>query len=274
MDKIISSEQVHGFVAEIRNLRQGYVTNFYWDDQKHPYWVENGSLLYQKFEGCYLLQHNNGGFTNLFYIACNMDAVTNAIQHASLENDGVIDVVIKQEGKGEVEALKAIGFEAYKYLYRMSHVGRMVGNDWFQDSRVKYAVKEDAPLVQDIFLRDFDPIAEQLPSIKEIEDFVDRKQLLVIKDEDKICGFLIYELTGVTWYLRYWYTSPEYRNKGIGAGLLRTSLLYGIESKRQILWVISENENAIKRYEHYGFQKELVNDYVMIKKFTPPPLAK
>lgn len=33
MDKIISLEQVQGFVADIRNLRQGFVTNFFWDDQ-------------------------------------------------------------------------------------------------------------------------------------------------------------------------------------------------------------------------------------------------
>ncbi len=265
MDKILSFDQVQSYVAEIRNLRIGYMTNFYWDDQKHPYWVEDGSLLYQKSEGCYLLMHQTGSFSNLFYIACNMESVTNAIQQVSFEGDIVIDVVIKKDGKGELDALKGIGFETYKHLYRMRRVGRIVGNDWFQDPRVKLAEKEDAPLVRDIFLRDFDPITEQLPSVKEIEDFVSRRQLLLIKDDDKICGFLIYELTGVTWYLRYWYTSPEYRDKGIGAGLLKTSLVQGIESKRQILWVISDNENAIKRYEHYGFQKELVNDYVMIK---------
>jgi ribosomal protein S18 acetylase RimI-like enzyme len=114
--------------------------------------------------------------------------------------------------------------------------------------------------------KDFDPLAEQLPTIKELKDYVKRQQLLVIKEGDDLCGFLIFELTGVTWYLRYWYTSPDHRNKGIGAGLLKTSLLYGVDSKRQIFWVIAANENAIKRYEHYGFTRENMNDYVMIKR--------
>ena len=135
-----------------------------------------------------------------------------------------------------------------------------------RDPRVKYGEKIDTALVDIAMQRDFDPLAEQLPSLKELEDYAERKQLLVIKDGDNLCGFLIFEITGVTWYLRYWYTSPDYRNKGIGAGLLRTSLLYGIESKRQIFWVIADNENAIKRYEHYGFKKENMNDYVMIKR--------
>ena len=103
-------------------------------------------------------------------------------------------------------------------------------------------------------------------SLKELEDFAERLQLLVIKDGDKLCGFLIAEIIGVSWYLRYWYTSQDYRNQGIGAKLLKTSLLMAGETKRQMFWVISDNDNAIKRYEHYGFKRENMNDYVLIKK--------
>ena len=158
MDKVLSSEQVQGFVVEIRNLRHGYVTNFFWDDQKHPYWVENGSLLFQKSEECYLLIHNNGTFSNLFYIACNLEAVTNAIQQATFENDSVIDVVIKKEGRGEVEALKAIGFETYKNLYMMSHIGLLADDNWEKSEDVIHANMTDCQLVFDALQRGFDPI--------------------------------------------------------------------------------------------------------------------
>lgn len=266
MDKIISAEQVQGFVAEIRNLRQGYVTNFFWDDQKYPYWVGDGSLLYQKSDGCYLLVHQCGSFSNLYYIACNIENVTNAILQSSFENDIVIDVVIKKEGKGEVDALKAIGFGPYKSLYRMSHIGLLADDSWEKCDDVIYASMADCQLVFDALQKDFDPISEQLPSLQEVKDYANRNQLLVIKDEDKLCGFLIFELSGTTtWYLRYWYTSPSYRNQRVGARLLKTALVIGKNTKRQQLWVISENENAIKRYKHYGFQKEPYNDFVMIK---------
>lgn len=266
MDNIISFEQVQGFVIEIRNQRQGYITNFFWDDQKHPYWVENGSLLYKKSDECYLLLHNNGSFSNLFYIACNMEAVTKAILQATLENDSVIDVIIKKDGKGEVEALRAIGFETYKSLYRMSHIGLLANDNWEKSEDVTYASMADCQFVFNALHKDFDPICEQLPSLQEVKDYAQREQLLIIKDEDKLCGFLIFEISGTTsWYLRYWYTSPEYRNQRVGARLLKTALMIGKKTKRQQLWVISENENAIKRYEHYGFQRESYNDIVMIK---------
>ena len=266
MDKIVSAEQVQGFVAEIRNLRQGFVTNFFWDGQKHPYWVSEGSLSYQKSEGCYLLLHHNGSFSNLFYIATSMAVVADAVSQALLESDCVIDVVIKKEGKGEVEILKGIGFETYKYLYRMSHIGLLADDSWERSDDVKYASMSDCRLVYDALQKDFDSRCEQLPSLQEVNDYAQRNQLLVIKDGDKLCGFLIFEISGTTsWYLRYWYTSPDYRNQKVGARLLKTALVIGKETRRQQLWVISENDNAIKRYEHYGFQKEPVNDYVMIK---------
>lgn len=266
MRKIESYEQTQGFVRQIRELRQGFVTNFYWDDNKHPYWIAEDSFVYEQSDNCILMLHCSEKFANLFYIATSFSAFGELLNKFQIEGTLVVDVVCKGEGTAEQEAFEKLGFEKYQHLYRMSHVGRIVGTDWMQDPRVKYGEKTDVALVYNAMQKDFDPLAEQLPSLKELEDYAERKQLLVIKDDDNLCGFLIFEITGVTWYLRYWYTSPDYRNKGIGAGLLRTSLLYGIESKRQIFWVIADNENAIKRYEHYGFKRENMNDYVMIKR--------
>ncbi len=266
MKKIESYEQTQNFVRQIRELRQGFVTNFYWDDNKHPYWIAEGSLVYEQSDNCILMVRRSEKFTNLFYIATSFDAFGELLNNLQLDGTLVADVVCKGEGAAEQEAFVKWGFGKYQHLYRMSHVGRIVGSDWMQDARVKYGEKIDIALVYSAMQKDFDPLAEQLPSLKELGDYAERKQLLVIKDGDNLCGFLIFEITGVTWYLRYWYTSPFYRNKGVGAGLLRTSLLYGQESKRQIFWVIADNENAIMRYEHYGFKRENMNDYVMIKR--------
>lgn len=267
MDKIVSKEQVQGFVGEIRNLRQGYVTNFFWDEQKHPYWVDTCCFFFEKYENCFILLHPNEGFVNLFYIATCKDAIAEAFLRVKTDCDKVIDVVCKKEGKGEVDTLKSLGFESYKYLYRMSHIGTLFSDNWTKYDDVIYAKEMDAALVYDALQKDFDPICEQLPSMQEVKDYALREQLIVVKDGNKLCGFLIFEISGTTtWYLRYWYTSPEYRNKKIGAKLLKTALTIGKLTKRQQLWVISDNENAIKRYEHYGFVREPINDYVMIKK--------
>ena len=266
MRKLESYEQLRSLMSEIRSLKNGYVTNFYWDENKHPYWIEKEELFYKELEGCVILVHKNETFFNLFFIAVNYETVTSTINSINLDSPQVLDLVCRGDGRNERDVFRRIGFKDYRYLYRMSHVGPMASPDWSIDDDVKCGCVDDSLAVSEVFRRDFDPLCEQLPSLAEINDFAERKQMLIIKDDEKLCGVLIFESTGVTWYLRYWYTAPEYRNKGVGAKLLRTALVLGKDTKRQLFWVISDNDNAIKRYEHYGFKREDMNDYVIIKR--------
>ena len=266
MRKVESFEQTLQFTKQIRSLKRGYVTNFYWDSNKHPYWLAEGTLLYKEVDECVVMLHQNNGFANLYYIATELKAVSKMMNSLPLCQDLVIDIVCRGEGLVEQEAFKVMGFTLYKSLYRMNHVGQMAQSNWQRDDSVAYGTASDAVLVFETLQRDFDPLCEQLPSKKEIVDYAQRDELLIIKDGQRLCGFLIAEKTGVTWYLRYWYTSPDYRNLGLGAKLLRASLMDASNSKRQLFWVIADNENAIKRYEHYGFKRENMNDYVMIKR--------
>lgn len=86
---------------------------------------------------------------------------------------------------------------------------------------------------------------------------------LVYKLEHKIVGFIIFELTGLTLYLRYWFVLPQFREMNIGSKLFNSFMYEGRNTKRQLLWVITHNINAIKRYVHYGFKPEKLFDYVL-----------
>ena len=266
MLKVESYEQIRSFMGAIRSFKKGFVTNFYWDENKHPYWINDNEFSYIEDSECILLIHKNNTFLTLFYIATSYDSVVSSLQNKTFDNCVVADVVCKGDGIAERESLKSIGFEDYKMLFRMSHIGLMASPEWHFDESVKFGQSDDVPILYDVFHRDFDPLCEQLPSIKEIQNFAERQQILVIKEGDQLYGFIIFEITGVTWYLRYWYTSPLFRNKGVGAKLLKSALVLGKDTKRQLFWVISDNDNAIKRYEHYGFKREDMNDYVIIKR--------
>ena len=266
MHSVESYEQTQHFAKQIRSLRKGFFTNFYWDPNRHPYWITEGTLLFEQGEECVLMIHQNDGFANLYYISTSLDSIATMVDKWQTKQDLVVDIVCKGEGIAEQNAFSRMGFTLCKSLYRMNHIGQMAQPGWLKESCVMYGSKDDALLVYQALQQNFDALCEQLPSLKEVEDYAERRQLLVIKDSERLCGFLIAELTGVTWYLRYWYTSIDYRNQGIGAKLLRASLIDAFASKRQLFWVIADNDNAIKRYEHYGFTRENMNDYVMIKK--------
>ena len=203
MDRVVAYEQVQNFVGDIRNLRQGFVTNFFWDERKHPYWMENRSLFFLKADHCYLLLHRNGQFSNLFYIATDMGAVAEALGQTTLETDSVIDIVSKQEGQEETEVLRGAGFRPYRQLFRMSHIGQLADDSWEEPEGVTFGEDADVQQVYDTLQTGFDPLSEQLPSMQEVRDFVQRRQLLVVREGESLCGFLIFELSGRTsWYLQ------------------------------------------------------------------------
>lgn len=267
MDRIVSYEQIHGFIGEIKNLQRGFVTNFFWDETKHSYWIANQEFFYKKVGDCYLFLRKNDSFWNLFYLSIDMDTVADAIKQIQTEKDLVVDVVVKGDDKCDVETLANAGFVPYKSLFRMSHIGLLAKDKWNIQDDVTFADETDACLVYYSLQSDFNPICEQLPSLQEVKDYIQKNSLLVVKDSNQLCGYLLFELKGKTsWYLRYWYTSPSYRDLGIGAQLLKAALAIGKATKRQQLWVISDNDNAIKRYEHYGFRRENIQDYVLIKR--------
>ena len=129
---------------------------------------------------------------------------------------------------------------------------------------LKVADLDESLKVFELLKEHFDPKAEQLPTPEEIHQWCNNKNILIYKNEEKVAGFIIYQLIGLTLYLKYWFVLPQYREKKIGSKLFNYFLSYGQDSKRQLFWVIQSNENAIVRYEHYGFNKEKMFNYVLI----------
>ena len=105
-----------------------------------------------------------------------------------------------------------------------------------------------------------------MPTYKELVDWIRQEHISLYEVDGKIAGFIIYDLNGQTSYLRYWFVHPEYRNKKIGSILLNKFFSDNQEAKRQLFWVIQSNENAIKRYKHYGFESENLYDFIMTNK--------
>jgi ribosomal protein S18 acetylase RimI-like enzyme len=267
MRRIESYEQIQSLTAGIRSLRKGFTTNFFWNPVRHSCWVENGELFYDESNECILLLHPEKDFDYLFYLATGPEKVASTLGRFKPERVAVFDYLFK--GDCPTETLKAFresGYEVYRKLYRMSRTGLFPVDAGEVSPEVQMGKEEDLPVVEALFERDFDPLCEQIPSREELQSFVRGQQLLVLREKDILAGFLVYEMTGKTWYLRYWYTDPAHRNQGVGSKLLRAAVALGGDSTRQILWVLSDNENAIKRYGHFGFTREPMNDYILIKR--------
>ena len=248
-------------------MRKGYITNFFVNTLKHQLWIDNNELEFIKKDNTIFIIRRTALFDTLFLISTNIDDLKSSLSQiidVLSDKQIVLDLVGNDSVAVQLAVFKEAGFNIYTSLHRMSRSG-LLDTNYELPQTVSSSKDGDAEEIYTILQQNFDPLSEQLPTIQELKYWHSNNNIIVRKDNDKIAGFIIYELTGVTLYLRYWFVGLDYRDMKIGSDLFKHFLYNGRGSKRQFFWVIDDNENAIKRYKHYGFVSEKMYDYVLIK---------
>lgn len=266
MITIQNIEQIQGLIAELRNLRKGYITNFYIDKFKHQIWIDNGDFRYVQLGETLFLLRISDKFCNLFYCSTTITELESAfikLEQTYPKLVKMIDIVGAEIHCESIrQMLEAQGYHTYCKLVRMSRITPKE-NVAIVNPNLSLATLADSKLILGLLFRYFDARCEQIPYQEELDEYIKKNRILVYKEDGYILGFLIYESNRTTHYLRYWFVLPEHRDKKIGSILLNTFFNEGRDTRRQLFWVITDNENAIKRYRHYGFVEENLFDFVM-----------
>lgn len=265
MQLIKSFEELQQQVAEIRSLKLGFVTNFYPDSVKNGFWIRKGDCFTERIENSLFIVKKAPTFWNVFYCSTNINELKSCLKIFQDENPHItmmFDLVGRDmQCQPLVETFKELGCKEATSLVRMTRLTEPM--EFVPDDTVRYATENDLSLIREQLHQYFDERTEQIPYEEELLDYVKEKRILVCEVDGSIAGHLIFELNATTLYLRYWFTHPDFRDKKVGSRLLRRFFEEGRDTKRQLFWVIRINENAIKRYRHYGFAEENMYDYVM-----------
>jgi ribosomal protein S18 acetylase RimI-like enzyme len=271
MISVYSIETILSIVKQVKDHKRGYLTNFFMDVARMERWIKLDLVVYEELGETAFICRKNQDFYNLFFITTDIPVLSRDIDlfFNKYSNElFVIDIIGKAR---DVLNIKTIlvrnGFFQYTSLVRMSKVNQ---ENYPEEANFKYLSYADKPKgleVHWLLQKYFDPYAEQLPLIEEIYIWTSKNGIIIYSDDNQtIQGFLIFELIGQTSYLRYWFVHPDHRGKKIGSTLLHSFFADGRDAKRQLFWVIESNDNAIKRYEHFGFKKEELFDYILINK--------
>jgi ribosomal protein S18 acetylase RimI-like enzyme len=267
MNEIVSINDIVVSIAEIRNLRKGFITNFFLDYFKHQVWINHGVFYTEKIGDTLFLIKKNDDFWNVFYASTSQEELKSAfLKFKESHHDIIIMVDIvgrKNDCEQMVSSLKEILPYEYCGLVRMS---RFASLDYEPSENISYVKKGQVDEIYSLLNTYFDKRTEQIPYREELEDCAEKNHILIYKVENKIAGFVVFEMSKMSLYLRYWFVHPDFREKGIGSKLFKQFFYEGRETKRQQLWVICTNENAIKRYVHYGFKDENLFDFVITNK--------
>ncbi|MDD5309569.1 MAG: GNAT family N-acetyltransferase [Deltaproteobacteria bacterium] len=270
MIPVTGTAQIYEAMQDVKNRGPGFVTNFFSTEAKLARWVDKRELSIAPSDRSVILLRRDRDFEHLYFFASDLAAVRAALQgQAGWTTPLVADLIGREAEILESAALFVdLGYRHHTRLMRLSRIGG--------GSRVappspdaELALASDAAEVLAMLEASFDRHAEQLPDEGEIAAAIAQGCILVVRDGARLAGLLFFERTGLTAYVRYWLVARAFRDKGVGARLMHGFFARCPDARRFILWVIADNENAIKRYAHYGFKPDGLVDQVMIRYSSP-----
>jgi ribosomal protein S18 acetylase RimI-like enzyme len=268
MDIICSHDWITNSIIKIRANKEGYITNFFMSEERFSLLSKHNLIYSVEYEKCIFILYKDYEFYHIYFLTTDKNQLNKVLvvfvkQYSKCVF--VVDLIGVNSFTNELSVVfEHAGFKRYILLYRMVRKESVCVPETL-DTKVIFAQLKYSEQIHKLLERYFDKYSEQIPLYEEIAQWITSNSVLIIVEQDKVIGFAIFEINGVTSYLRYWFTHPDYRTQGIGSMLLRRFFYESRNTKRQLFWVISTNENAISRYKHYGFKEEQMFDQVMMK---------
>jgi hypothetical protein len=261
-----TTEQLRSLWLDPRRGSRSWFTNFYPDEDKVRTWISRGSLYGLSFDDSSVILRRDRDFFHV-YLSCKSSQDIHAVVE-SLGNDRtfVVDLVFREEpDRIAIDSLTESQFIEHATLKRLRRPPK--STDEPLDGRdVRTASEDDGPWILESLESNFDRFAEQLPDASEISRATSHQQILIVGGSTLPKGFLYHEIKQNLSVVRYWYVDPRYREEGVGAQLIRYHLGSLSHGKPCELWVLNDNDNALKRYLHYGFEPEGLKDRVYIRR--------
>jgi len=246
------------------------VTNFYPVPAKLQRSIERGELFSMTAGGVLFVLRRDRDFLHLSFVAGAAAELAGALRElvASVAETVTVDVLGPRERVAELAELFAqAGFRGHRALHRMTKTTTQGETPpAAPDPEVVLAGPGDAAALAAMLEAALDRHAEQIPDQDEMARAASDRQVLVVRSGAEIAGLLFFEVTGQSSLLRHWLVAPAHRDQRIGARLMRRYFADCKDVRRFLLWVISDNHNAIDRYRHYGYQQDGLIDQVLIRR--------
>lgn len=272
MDSVLTWDVVMHQVAGARS-KGLMISNFFIDEKRMSRWCNAGELIYKEYADTLFLVRRQNNFSNLYFLTSSVDALghdlTEFLKECGWGCHLVVDVVGPDASRSPIEnVFKTSGFWERTILRRMSR--RTPSEVFGCADGVVVAQGEDIDTIYNLLQDNFIAEEEQLPDRVGVGDWIGDGHVLVSRNDDSgaINGFVIFDISPASLYLRYWFVIPIARGMGIGGRLLRSMFAIGNGTKRQYFWVKTDNKNAIMRYGHYGFEFEKIKDVILEYKTT------
>lgn len=257
-------------------------SNFFPNQTNNQKWIGEKALFVSEYTTSNgkigLLFHFRKAVCEVYYFATEPISFNNMMSDSKLKASLIkrcgMPLVVENIVKGTSRQSDTI--VPQRVLVRLSHRNKPgeAPKIECQDTKVVVLSEFDVDrlvLVKGILNKDFSPLTDRIPDLSELKELAKNGGVVgdFRRDENGnqwCAGFVVFELSGQSIHLRYWWVAKEVRGQRIGASLLSKFFEVGKNTLLQYLWVDITNENAIKRYNHYGFMPDGLQDKMYIIK--------
>lgn len=254
----------------VQTVRAGgtrVATNFFAPPNEWPAAIDKGLYILSATSEFLLLGRTEKSCTRIYFVAQegSLSAVTKVLSTFR----GLAPLVVEVIGRGRQNAalIKDFtegGFAVHGCLRRLARAGTFA----FPEPPAKgptcqLGSASDAAAILEGLDHSFDRLADRLPQAEEVTEALANGSILVCAPVVE-GGFLWFEKQGATAHIRYWYTAPPARGKGVGSQLMRSYFAQAEGCARHILWVREDNTHAIACYAHYGYAADGLEDQVLV----------
>ncbi|MGD0047985.1 MAG: GNAT family N-acetyltransferase [Bryobacteraceae bacterium] len=255
-------------LEQVRRAGAGPATNWFATPERIERWIGRNSLFCLPGDRALLILRRDRGFHRVYHSAADLEALSAVLRSLSgplnAEDVLIADLVGRpQDLEPVIGIYRENGFSEHNCLVRMTRTAAPEEVAEIEPD-VEFAGPADVESVVAFLCHLLDPYTDQIPDEDEIREAVALGKLVMVRRDDSLGGLLLFETVGVTSHLRYWYVDDTVRNRGIGARLIRHFFRLTRSSRRWILWVASDNSDAIAKYRHYGFRPDALVDRIMI----------
>jgi ribosomal protein S18 acetylase RimI-like enzyme len=268
MDPVRSAGEVLEAIQKVKASATAFCTNFFPVQSRLDSWVAHKELMVEAHNGVTFFLRKDRDFAHLYFSAANASAFGQELAKLpALATDKLATDLVGSEAS-LTELLRLAeqgGFRRHSRLVRLARLASAVAPSFAPPAaEIELATESDAPEILGLIERFFDRFADQLPTLYELESAIAARQILVIKQNGEIAALLCFETQGLTSTIRYWLVAAQFHSRGFGSALIRHYFSTQPAVRRFILWVTATNENAIQKYQHYGYAPDGLVDHVLL----------
>ena len=263
MKALNNPKEIAELMHTVKYKGSSFLSNFFIEEKKINYWITQQLLSFKETESGVLFFRKSDSFYYLYYATSSLDNLK-----LLLKND-LPDIKLVTDIIGEEKNIEPIsktfideGFFLYAQLHRYTRIN-ITADKYYNSDEVSFSQKEDGVAIAKLLKDNFDAVAEQVPALDEVEILIAEKKIIQIKESNIIKGFLVRTFIGQTSILNNFLVDKKFRGSGIGSKLLQHYFFESKNTKRMILWALSDNDIALKIYKKYGYHRNTLSDHIM-----------